>query len=193
MSQNKKLFNKGYKYKPIKTERLELVKPDLKYTDANFKLYSDKRIWKYNGAGNNKFTKAEVTKQIKRKMKEWKKRESLSFFILCNGRFIGSIGAYEKIIDFESCAIGYMIAYDYWNKGYATEALSAYIKWVFKNTIINRIQAVVATPHLASIKVLRKNGFRREGTLKEAKIFYGKKYDDYVFGLLKKEYFRKNK
>jgi hypothetical protein len=39
-----KIFNKGYKYKPIKTKRLLLVKPDIKYKEELYQLYNDKNL-----------------------------------------------------------------------------------------------------------------------------------------------------
>ncbi|QAY67556.1 GNAT family N-acetyltransferase [Paenibacillus protaetiae] len=63
----------------------------------------------------------------------------------------------------------FTIAYDlktaFWNKGFMTEALTAALDFCKKETGLHRIQAEVLPENAASLKVLEKLGFRREGLL----------------------------
>ena len=52
---------------------------------------------------------------------------------------------------------------DYWNKGYATEALNRVLDFGFDNCNLHRIQAGCAVDNKASIRVLEKVGMIREG------------------------------
>jgi ribosomal-protein-alanine N-acetyltransferase len=182
---DEKIFNKGYKYKPIKTKRLLLVKPDIKYKEELYQLYEDKNLWIYNGSGDNKNSRKIVEKQILRKIDAWKKRKGASFFITYENKLIGSIDIFTIIKDFKRCDLGFMLHSSYWNKGFMSEAIKAYINFLFKNTCIKRIAAEVCTKNIGSIKVLEKSKFKKEGLLKKSAIYNGKVYDNYLYALIK--------
>ncbi len=77
-----KIFNKGYKYKPLKTKRLFLIKPDLKYKEELYQLYKDKNLWIYNGSGDNKNSRKIVEKNLKKDRCLEKKNRNLFFLSL---------------------------------------------------------------------------------------------------------------
>ena len=193
MTDKIKTFVKGYRYKPIKTERLLLIKQDTKYKDEYLKIINDKRIWKYSNDSNIKISKQKATKQINTRLKRWESQKQFSFFVIHNDKLIGSIGIFKIVPNFKSCEVGYYLGYKYWNKGYGTEMLSALVDWIFTNTIINRIHAGVAVPHIASIKVLKKNGFIKEGILRENMIFDNKTYDSVLYSILRKDWVKRKK
>ncbi len=63
--------------------------------------------------------------------------------------------------------IGYWIAPEHWGKGYATEALSFFIDFLFREYSINKVSAHVLATNKASQRVLEKNGFKLEGMLRK--------------------------
>lgn len=80
--------------------------------------------------------------------------------------FIGGIGL--KIDKRSNRAeLGYWIAEKYWNRGYATEALKAIIKFGFIKLKLNKIFATHLEENLGSGRVMIKNGMIKEGELKE--------------------------
>jgi [ribosomal protein S5]-alanine N-acetyltransferase len=180
-----KIFNKGYKYKPLKTKRLFLIMPDLKYKEELYQLYKDKNLWIYNGSGDNKNSRKIVEKQILRKIDAWKKRTGISFFITYENKLIGTIGIFSVIKDFKRCEMGFMLHSNFCSKGFMSEALKETCKFIFKNTCIRRISADVCTENIASIKVLEKNKFKREGLLRKSAIYNGKVYDEYLYALVR--------
>lgn len=183
---NERIFNKGYKYKPIKTKRLLLVKPDLKYKEDMFKFYKDKKLWMYNGGSkDNRNSRKLVEKQILRKIDAWKKRKGVSFLIFFENKLIGSIGIYSIIKDFKRCEIGFMLHSDYYNQGFMSEALKETCNFIFKNTVIKRIAAEACIENIGSIRVLEKNNFKKEGILKKSAIYNGKVYDECLYALVK--------
>ena len=53
---------------------------------------------------------------------------------------------------------------------------------------LHRLEAEVVANNKVSINLIEKLGFKKEGTLREAKYSNGTYYDIYRFGLLRKEY-----
>ena len=58
----------------------------------------------------------------------------------------------------ESCEIGYGIGSNYWNNGYVTEAVKAFIKYLFEEKGINTVYASFFVGNDASKRVMEKNG-----------------------------------
>ncbi len=58
---------------------------------------------------------------------------------------------------------GYGILSQFWNAGYSTEALKALMEWAFQQTGLKQVFAEVQPDNAASIRVLEKNGFVRDG------------------------------
>ena len=69
--------------------------------------------------------------------------------------------------DFNRAELGYWVGVPFWNKGYATEALSAILKFGFEQVELNKIFAVHTKDNPSSGKVMIKNGMIKEGELKD--------------------------
>jgi len=108
------------------------------------------------------------------------------FAIEWNGNYVGNIGLHFKTgLEYKSVELGYFIGEEYWGNGIATEAVNLICNYGFENLEINRINASVMDFNIASIRVLEKCGFEKEGVLKKALFKLGDFYDDHRFGLLK--------
>ena len=68
-----------------------------------------------------------------------------------------------------------------------TEAVGLFCKEIFSSTDVNRVQAEVFVPNVASCRVLEKCGFQKEGVLRQSAFKNGKFYDAAVYGLLASE------
>ena len=81
--------------------------------------------------------------------------------------------------------IGYFIGErDVWGKGYATEAVKLIVDFGFNILKLHRIQAGLISGNDSSSKVLVRNGFIKEGELKE-KIFFNGEYRNHImYGLV---------
>jgi ribosomal-protein-alanine N-acetyltransferase len=88
-----------------------------------------------------------------------------------DGEAVGSIGI-ELHTDVErvSAEIGYWLGESVWGRGIATEALTAVTNEVFKRFDITRLYAVPFADHVASVRVLEKAGYVREGHLRRSAI-----------------------
>lgn len=79
--------------------------------------------------------------------------------------------------------LGFLFMPAFQGKGYAKEATQAIIA-LAKELGFHKLTAVVTSGNAASAKLLEKNGFAREGVLKEHFLLRGKWHDDWHYGLL---------
>lgn len=86
-----------------------------------------------------------------------------------HGEAAGGIGL-EPFTDVNrfGSEIGYWLSEKYWGKGIGTEVVQAYTEFVFGNTDLVRLEAMVFSWNRASVKVLERCGYLHEGTLKKA-------------------------
>ena len=81
----------------------------------------------------------------------------------------------------DSCSFVYMLGCDYWNQGYAAEALKAVFAYAFEELGIKRIVADHMTKNGASGAAMRKAGMEHIGTEKEKYEKLGQKFDAEVY------------
>jgi [ribosomal protein S5]-alanine N-acetyltransferase len=103
-----------------------------------------------------------------------------------DGAAVGGVGI-ELHSDVErvSAEIGYWLGQEYWNRGIATDALKAVTAEAFKRFDITRLYAVPFADHAASVRVLEKAGYVREGRLRQSAIKNGKIRDQLLFATYK--------
>lgn len=82
---------------------------------------------------------------------------------LKDGEMIGSVGLVGIDENDSKADLGYCIGKAYWGKGYAAEAVSAVLDYMFFNVGINRIEAYHAVGNPASGRVMQKAGMTFEG------------------------------
>ena len=90
-----------------------------------------------------------------------------AFAITVDDKAIGSIGVFRKDnIHQRTAEMGYYIAEPFWGKGLGTSAVNQMCAYIFENTDIIRIFAEPFAYNTASCRILEKNGFIFEGTLR---------------------------
>ncbi len=67
--------------------------------------------------------------------------------------------------------------------GYGTEALSAMTGFCFENTELKRLWAQVDVRNTASVRMLEKCGYTREGLIRQGKMV-NTWCDHYIYGIL---------
>jgi len=77
--------------------------------------------------------------------------------------------------------MGYWLGEEFWGRGLATRAVTAAAGWAFDHYKLARVYAFVFTHNVASIRVLEKSGFEREGLLRRSAIKNGVVIDQYLF------------
>lgn len=108
-----------------------------------------------------------------------------------NGELIGDIGMHF-LEDGRQMEIGYTLSPVHWGKGYAAEAVTAMINYLFRGLKKHRITASVDPRNARSIALLERLGMRREA-------YFVKSYpegdtwlDDVVYAILEEEWFQNN-
>ncbi|MCM7514798.1 GNAT family N-acetyltransferase [Enterobacter hormaechei] len=87
------------------------------------------------------------------------------------------------------CAeVGFLFAPAAQGKGYGYESLKVLCDFAFTSGKIRRLTATVTAGNIASRRLLEKTGFLLEGELRESYFLSGQWHNDWLFGLLKKEY-----
>jgi RimJ/RimL family protein N-acetyltransferase len=116
--------------------------------------------------------------------------------ILKNGKTkpIGNCGFQEMSSKDRRGEFGIMIGEkDFWGSGYGLEATQLAISYGFYNLNLNKISSAAYAFNERSIKMHEKVGFKREGRRCEQIFKNGKYHDDIVFGLLRRDWIKKNK
>ncbi|AVP55119.1 N-acetyltransferase [Clostridium tetani] len=75
-----------------------------------------------------------------------------------------------------------------WGKGYGSEALSLAMDFAFRELNLHRLQLITISYNERAIKSYEKLGFKKEGIYREAVNRDGKRYDIYLYGVLKREW-----
>lgn len=103
-----------------------------------------------------------------------------------DGEAAGGIGIeLHNDVERVSAEIGYWLGEAHWGKGIATEALIAVTAEAFKRYDITRLYAVPFADHAASVRVLEKAGYVREGHLRRSAIKDGKIRDQLLYATYK--------
>lgn len=75
-------------------------------------------------------------------------------------------------------------------KGYMTEAVVEVLKFGFEKMQLHRVEALIAGWNEASLKLIAKYGFVKEGIMREDYFYEGKHEDSTCFSLLKNEWLK---
>lgn len=84
--------------------------------------------------------------------------------------------------------IGYTLDPRYQGRGYATEAVSGVIDWLFRRRRVHRIAATIDPRNLTSARVLERCGFEYVGTARSSALMRGEWQDDARFSLLEPDW-----
>jgi RimJ/RimL family protein N-acetyltransferase len=79
-----------------------------------------------------------------------------------SGNLVGAVGLVVKAAH-RRAELGYWIGVAWWNRGYATEAARAALRYAFETLGLNRVQATHFLRNQASGRVMRKLGMTHEG------------------------------
>lgn len=105
-----------------------------------------------------------------------------------DGRKLGYVAHY--LVAGKVPEIGYALAPSERGKGYGTEAVKIIVDYLFLARPVVRIQATTDPNNLASQKLLRKAGFKREGTIRKHIFMRGEWRDSYLYSILREEWKR---
>jgi RimJ/RimL family protein N-acetyltransferase len=103
--------------------------------------------------------------------------------ILFKGKVVGSATLDVDRVDPKKAELGYVIAFDYWNKGIASGAVQTLLKEGFTDLNVDIIEAKVDPTNVASQKVCERNGMRRIDYVRNAILHEGTWKDRIIYRL----------
>lgn len=86
--------------------------------------------------------------------------------------------------------VGFALARPYWRQGWMSDAVTALIEFSFFELGLRRLEADVDPANGASIALLERLGFEREGLMRERWLVAGEASDSLFLGLLRKDWKR---
>ena len=101
-----------------------------------------------------------------------------------DGALLGTCSLFDHHADSRRAELGYFLGRPYWGQGFAHEAATAMIEHAFGPMNLNRIEADVDPRNVASVRLLERLGFVREGLMRERWIVAGEVSDSLFYGLL---------
>ena len=103
------------------------------------------------------------------------------------GTVIGTIGFMWYSSENRSAELGYSFSREYWNRGFATQALKAVTAAAFRSLPLNRLEAQHDVRNPASGRVMQKCGFRQEGILRSRILNKGEYVDVALYAVLRSD------
>lgn len=127
---------------------------------------------------------------IQNDTRQWNLGVGFKFYIFSNEdgnnqHILGSVTLSNVVRGpLQSCFLGYKIDEKVTNKGLATEAIAHITRFAFEKLSLHRVEANIMPDNAASIRVIEKLGFQKEGYSKDYLKINGKWQDHYRFALL---------
>ncbi|MEA3266722.1 MAG: GNAT family N-acetyltransferase [Candidatus Fermentibacteria bacterium] len=172
------------KFPVIQTERLVLRQVATEDTEGLFLCYSDPEVMKYLA------TPLDNEDAIEGILEDYKDGFNQGYNLIWSiiiretGAFAGTAGFEE--FSFLDCKadIGFSLLRKHQGKGYMEEALSKIVAYGFQELNLNRIQTTVVPENTASVKLLNRLGFQKEGHMKQSVFFNNSFHDELMFAVL---------
>ncbi|WP_239255184.1 GNAT family N-acetyltransferase [Listeria ilorinensis] len=151
----------------FQTERLLLKKTTLEDASALLEIWSNEEVAKFMNIERFK-----SISQAEEMIKAIEEEASACRYTIFNHQIvIGSIGINEISVRDASFEIGYELSKDYWRHGFMSEALTAFLELLAKNSAFQVITAKVLHKNMASIALLKKLGFWECQQIQEFDLF----------------------
>ena len=118
-------------------------------------------------AGEDPASLASVSRSVLQNRREWKRGQSFVFLVVHRDnerRVIGRVTLGGVLRGaFQNAYLGYWIDEEHQGRGLMTEAVLATTAFAFGSGGLHRVQAAVMPRNAASLRVVEKAGYRREG------------------------------
>jgi RimJ/RimL family protein N-acetyltransferase len=178
----------------IMSERLILKELSLKHLDFIYKMERNYLVYQYEEAEEP--NKEQTYKKYIDKIGEMEKAQGKSLiFLICilpDETPVGEVHIklnWEEIREWE---VGYTLHPDYWGNGYASEAVKVVLKHVFDNLNAHKVVGFCNANNKKSANLLERVGMKRDGILREGKLWSNEWCDEYVYSILEKDYLALN-
>ncbi|MEJ8571765.1 GNAT family protein [Microbaculum marinum] len=132
-------------------------------------------------------TRSAFRRRIRRYLQDIREDAAYPFFIFRsdNDAFIGGVtlSNVRRGVT-QSASLGYWIGESFARQGYMTAAVSALVPFVFEQLRLHRLEAACLPSNAASIRLLEKVGFAREGFARRYLRINGVWQDHFLYAML---------
>lgn len=128
---------------------------------------------------------------VRRQLADWHLQKGYCMGIWHNQttELIGMVHVFHIDWEIPKGEVGYFIDREYMGQGLMTEALRIIQQFAFKQLALEKLTLRTAMENVASQRLARKCGFRREGDLRgDFRKLSGELIDTMIFGLTRSEY-----
>ena len=173
---------------PLRSPRLQLRVPSVKDLAAYHRILSAPRVIRTT-VPRQPWTRKRVREFILARRREAREgsRFDLAVELRTTSKVIGRVALKGLGDPHPRCEIAYWFDPAEWGKGLASEAVRTACSAAFRQLRVHRVDAAVFAFNDRSIALLRRLGFRHEGTHREALLYRGRWVDEERFGLLRGE------
>lgn len=100
------------------------------------------------------------------------------------GKNVGNISVYLYKPEHKKAEIGFWLLPEFWNNGFASEAMTAVLHYWKEEKALHRMEAFVEEGNTASSKLLEKAGFHYEGKMVDCEIKNGYFISLLIYGFI---------
>lgn len=175
--------------KSIQTKRLTLRALNADDIDDLYEIYRNTETCRYtldepwtDNTKTDKFNKKFINQSLD-------DNQALNMAVMLGNKVIGEVLAWYA--GRQTIEIGYVFNAHFGGKGYAFEAVSAMVNYLFDNHDIHRLYANMDARNFASKKICEKLNMRQEAHFIQDFWNKGEWTDSLIFGLLRDEYHNK--
>ena len=111
--------------------------------------------------------------------------DRFQWIVLADGKPAGWVTLAVTSWEHGLAEIGYALSTPFHGRGIMSRALTTLLPWLFRETILERLEARCSVHHEASRRVLEQAGFQREGLLRGCFVVQGERIDHHLSALLR--------
>jgi ribosomal-protein-serine acetyltransferase len=125
---------------------------------------------------------------IEKQIQAFEALQAFEFAILGDdGEFLGGCGLNEVDQANRRANLGYWVRTSATRRGVATAAIRELTRWAFESTDLIRLEVVVSTRNVASLRAAEKAGAVHEGVLRSRLLLHGIAHDAVLFSFVRPE------
>lgn len=172
----------------LETRRLRLGPLALEDAPALYAYRASPNVTKFQGFAPSDVSDAQafIASSLERSLEDlgaW-----CQVGVWCEDTLVGDLGICMLETRKDHAEIGVTISPEHQRRGYATEAVTALLGYLFDQRHIHRVVASVDPDNLAVRALLERLRFRQEGHFRESYFFRGQWVDDVIYAMLRREW-----
>lgn len=185
----KNSFSWGDGLPTLTTPRLLLRMLELRDIPALFAIFSDPEVTRY--WSSPPLAGVSAAEKLLREIREHFERKTLFQWGVVRREddiIVGTCTLFRLDLDHRRAEVGFALGRLHWGSGIMTEALTTLFAFAFDVLGLHRLEADADPRNERSLRCLERQGFRREGYLRERYHMAGEIQDAVILGLLRTEW-----